>query len=29
MLAGDLLVFLMDERTASLVKPLLIEMGEA
>ena len=28
-LAGDLLVFLMDERTASLVKPLLIEMGEA
>ena len=29
MLAGDLLVFLMDERTASLVKPLLIEMGES
>ena len=28
-LAGDVLVFLMDERTASRVKPKLIEMGEA
>ena len=28
-LAGDILVFLMDERTASIVKPLLIQMGES
>ena len=28
-LAGDLLIFLMDERTASIVKPVLIQMGEA
>lgn len=28
-LAGDLLIFLMDERTATIIKPLLIQMGEA
>lgn len=27
-LAGDVLVFLMDERTASIVKPVLLQMGE-
>lgn len=28
-LAGDLLVVLLDERTASILKPLLIQMGES